>query len=90
MDRLALAGRLAAPGRTLQYITYFDDFPVSEITNVWMDSVGELSKTYVVQTSSRIIERCLLMVTDPGDLILIQHVALEHRLLLLNNGAEDG
>lgn len=70
MDRLALAGRLAAPGRTLQYITYFDDFPVSEITNVWMDSVGELSKTYVVQTSSRIIERCLLMVTDPGDLIL--------------------
>lgn len=70
MEKLKLANRLAAPGSTLQYVTFHDDFPVSEITNVWTDTVGELNKTFVVQTSTRVIQRCLLMTTDPGDLVL--------------------
>ena len=69
MENLKLANRLAAPGNTLQYVTFHEDFPVSEITNVWTDTVGELKKSYVVQTSNRVIERCILMTSDPGDLV---------------------
>lgn len=69
MENLKLANRLAAPGNTLQYVTFHHDFPVSEITNVWTDTVGELNKTYVVQTSNRVIERCILMTSDPGDIV---------------------
>lgn len=70
MDKLKAAGRLVALGETLRFKTFASDFPVSEITNVWTDTVGELSKTFVVQTSTKVIERCLLMTTDPGDLVL--------------------
>ncbi len=70
MERLKKANRVAAPGKTLQYLRYFFDFPAQKLTNFWTDTVGELSKTFVVQTSSRIIQRCILMTTDPGDLVL--------------------
>ncbi|MBX3002720.1 MAG: site-specific DNA-methyltransferase [Anaerolineales bacterium] len=70
MKNLDLQGRLAAPGRTLQYINYYYDFPVSSLTNFWTDTVGELKKRYVVQTSEEIIKRCILMTTDPGDVVL--------------------
>lgn len=70
MQRLINANRVVAPGRTIQYVAFFDDFPVMEVTNVWNDTVGELAKTYAVQTSTRIIERCMQMTTDPGDLVL--------------------
>jgi len=70
IERLRWARRLEAPGRTVRYVAFHDDFPVMELTNVWNDTVGELSKTYVVQTSARIVERCTLMTTDPGDLVL--------------------
>lgn len=70
MEKLKAAGRLVALGETLRFKTFASDFPVSEITNVWTDTVGELNKTFVVQTSTRVIERCLLMTTDPGDLVL--------------------
>lgn len=70
MDILAKNNRLSAPGKTLQYVNFFDDFPVSSLTNYWNDTVGELSKVYVVQTSIEIIKRALLMTTDPGDLVL--------------------
>lgn len=69
MKRLEARRRLIAPGATLQYVTYFDDFPVSKITNVWTDTVGELDKIYAVQTSTEILKRCVLMTTDPGDLV---------------------
>lgn len=69
MKKLDQAKRLTAPGSTLQYVTYFDDFPVSKITNVWTDTVGELDKIYAVQTSTEIIKRCILMTSDPGDLV---------------------
>jgi adenine-specific DNA-methyltransferase len=70
MERLEAAGRLVAGGKTMQYLYFFDDFPVMELNNVWTDTGGEPSKSYVVQTSTRIIERCMLMATDPGDLVL--------------------
>jgi adenine-specific DNA-methyltransferase len=70
MQRLQRSKRLVAPGKTLQYLRFYDDFPAQKLTNFWTDTVGELSKIYVVQTSSRILERCLLMTTDPGDLVL--------------------
>ncbi len=70
MENLINKKRLAAPGKTLQFIRFYDDFPVQKLTNFWTDTVGELNKNYVVQTSSRIIERCMLMTTSPSDLVL--------------------
>jgi adenine-specific DNA-methyltransferase len=61
-------------GGRLAYIRYLDDFPAFPITNIWTDTVGQNQfagdKLYVVQTANKIIERCLLMATDPGDLVL--------------------
>jgi len=69
IKNLILKNRLAAPGKTLQYVNYYHDFPISSLTNYWTDTVGELSKKYVVQTSTKILERCILMTTDPGDIV---------------------
>jgi adenine-specific DNA-methyltransferase len=52
------------------YKRYFDDFPFRSLTNIWTDTRGEDDPQYVVQTDIKPIERCLLMTTDPGDLIL--------------------
>jgi len=71
--RLALAGRLEPIGNSLMYRRLLSDFSVSPINNIWRDVLMtgfSESKVYVVQTSSKIIERCLLMTTDPGDLVL--------------------
>lgn len=74
MTRLVAAGRVAPTRNTLSYVRYLDDFPAFAITNTWMDLGGVQSradpKIYVVQTNTRVIERCMLMCTDPGDLIL--------------------
>jgi adenine-specific DNA-methyltransferase len=73
MGRLKQAGRLMALGKTLCYVRYFDDFPVYPITNVWEDTVTSgfaAPKIYAVQTNPTIVERCILMTTDPGDLVL--------------------
>jgi adenine-specific DNA-methyltransferase len=70
MKRLAAAGRLFYTGDTLRYKLYFDDYPVQELSHVWMDTQGATDKEYVVQTSTKVVERCLLMTTDPGDLVL--------------------
>lgn len=73
MKRLDEADRLFVVGDSLRYVRYIDDFPFSVVTNFWTDTVisgfGE-PKIYVVQTSKKIIERCLLMTTAPGDLVL--------------------
>jgi adenine-specific DNA-methyltransferase len=74
MGRLKAAGRLmAGGGETLSFVRYFRDFPFQTFSTVWSDTrqsgFGE-PKTYVVQTAPRVIERCLLMCTDPGDLVL--------------------
>ena len=71
--RLLKGRRLAGLGKTLTYVRYLEDFPAFPINNMWADTrqsgFGE-AKTYVVQTAPRVVERCILMTTDPGDLIL--------------------
>ena len=72
MKQLEQSGRLVPIGNSLMYKRYFNDFPVSPISNVWSDTkltgFGE-QKTYVVQTAVSVIQRCMLMTTDPGDLV---------------------
>jgi adenine-specific DNA-methyltransferase len=73
MRNLLNAGRLESTGGGLYYVRYFDDFAVYAETDVWSDTgiAGFASdKQYVVETSTKVIERCLLMATDPGDLVL--------------------
>ncbi|MGW4585022.1 site-specific DNA-methyltransferase [Janibacter hoylei] len=73
MSRLRDAKRLIAIGKNIRYVRYFDDFPVYPFNNLWEDTVtsgfGD-PKIYVVQTNAKIVERCMLMCTDPGDLVL--------------------
>ena len=69
MKTLEKKNRLFAPSNTLTYVQYFDDFPAQKLTNVWMDLQGASNKTYVVQTNTKVIQRCMLMTTDPGDLV---------------------
>ena len=75
MQRLLAAHRIhAGRGRNLGYIRFVDDFPASPLGNLWTDTVGQNQyggpKTYVVQTALRAVQRCMLMTTDPGDLVL--------------------
>lgn len=73
LARLREAERLHLVGRTLEYRRYFSDWSMTDLTNIWMDTGGSgfaEARVYVVQTVPRIVERCLLMTTDPGDLVL--------------------
>jgi len=73
MDRLAHAGRLMRFHRQLRARRYETDSPTTPVNNVWEDTQrGSFStaKVYVVQTPAKVIERCILMTTDPGDLVL--------------------
>ena len=73
MPRLAKANRIESSTNSIRYVRFLDDFSIQPITNLWDDTnrPGYIdAKTYVVQTSAKVIERCLLMATDPGDLIL--------------------
>ena len=72
MERLVKAGRMAKQGTNATYVRFLDDFPAIPITNFWADtqSGSGMDKVYVVQTNQKIIERCILMTTDPGDLVL--------------------
>jgi len=73
IERLRLADRLMPIGNTLTYVRYFDDFAVFPYTNAWDDTVTSGfadPKVYVVQTNLKVSERCMLMCTDPGDLVL--------------------
>lgn len=73
MNRLKAANRLIGLGRTLRYVRYFNDFPAFPQNNLWDDTTTAgfgADKVYVVQTNTKVIERCVLMCTDPGDLVL--------------------
>jgi adenine-specific DNA-methyltransferase len=70
MKRLLGAHRVNASGKTLRAMMYVEDYPVFKISNLWMDVKGETDKQYVVQTPTKVIQRCILMTTDPGDLVL--------------------
>lgn len=73
LEKLAELNRLLAQGNTLRFINYLSDYPVTPLTNTWMDtqiSGFAEDRLYVVQTLPKVVQRCLLMTTDPGDLVL--------------------
>lgn len=70
LHRLESAKRIQVKGNLPNYILFLDDFPVTKLTTPWIDTVGPQGKTYVVQTDTVPIQRCMLMTTDPGDLVL--------------------
>ncbi|HRF81999.1 MAG TPA: site-specific DNA-methyltransferase, partial [Flavobacteriales bacterium] len=73
MDKLAKANRLHVAANSLQYVRYITDFPCIPITQLWTDTgTGSFTdeKRYVVQTGVKVLQRCMLMCTDPGDLVL--------------------
>lgn len=74
LGRLALAGRVFVEGNSIRYLRFIDDFAAHSYTNLWLDVGGIQSridpKIYVVQTATEAVKRCILMATDPGDLVL--------------------
>jgi len=74
LKALAKAGRIVVEGNSIRYVRFLDDFPVFPIANIWEDVGGIQSRTegkiYVVQTATLAVQRCVLMTTDPGDLVL--------------------
>ena len=70
LDTLGKAGRLVNSGNELLYKRYFNDFTSYPMTTDWMDTYAAINRSYVVQTSITPIQRCVLMTTDPGDLVL--------------------
>ncbi|MGE3700735.1 MAG: DNA methyltransferase [Hyphomicrobiaceae bacterium] len=70
MSRLKAAGRLIPQTNVLRYARKLSDFPAFAINNVWTEFGGASDRRYVVETNPSIVERCLLMATDPGDLVL--------------------
>ncbi|MGO4416886.1 site-specific DNA-methyltransferase, partial [Cupriavidus sp. KB_39] len=72
MDKLAQLGRLRPSGKSLATILMAEDNPTTELDNVWLDTgTGSFTEEqrYVVQTAQKVIQRCVLMCTDPGDLV---------------------
>ena len=73
LERLGKAGRIWVAKNSIQYVRYLDDFDALPFSNVWTDTqTGNFTedKIYVVQTAQKVIQRCVLMTTDPGDLVL--------------------
>ena len=70
MEELKRKKRIIQTGATLKYVRFHEDFPVQELNNLWDDTHGATDIQYVCQTSVKPIQRCILMTTDPGDLVL--------------------
>ena len=73
LERLAIAGRLGVAGNTLRYIRYLDDFSAFPLSNLWTDTTVAgfaANKKYIVETTTKVVERAIQMATDPGDLVL--------------------
>jgi very-short-patch-repair endonuclease/DNA modification methylase len=70
IERIILSDRIAATENSIRMVTYYDDFPYRALTNLWSGLGGAADPIYVVQTTTTVVERCLLMTTDPGDLML--------------------
>ncbi|MDX0072492.1 site-specific DNA-methyltransferase [Sinorhizobium meliloti] len=72
-ERLAKADRLQKSGTSITYRRYVSDYPAMAISNLWSDTgTGSFTdeKIYVVQTAAKAVQRCILMTTDPGDLVI--------------------
>jgi adenine-specific DNA-methyltransferase len=70
LERLRRADRIGARKTTIAYVRHIKDFAAYPVSNIWSDVAGASGIIYVVQTSASVVERCLLMTTDPGDLVL--------------------
>ena len=70
MQRLAKANQLEPEGKYLRKILYSEGADWAKLTTDWQDTIGARGQTYVVETSHAVVQRCLLMTTDPGDLVL--------------------
>ena len=70
LKRALQANRILFTRSGIRYKFFLDDFPVSPLNHLWQDVIGAQNPVYVVQTNSQVVERCLLMTTDPGDLVL--------------------
>ena len=70
MRNLIRAGRIIRPGRLPYMVGYFDDFPVKVLAGSWDDTRSAMGKSYVVETQDIVMKRCILMTTDPSDLVL--------------------
>ncbi len=73
ISKLINARRVKKSGSSIRYVRFLDDFPAAPVTSLWTDTgTGSFTedKVYVVQTSTKVVQRCILMTTDPGDLVL--------------------
>ena len=70
LDTLVMRRRIVVVGNTLKFKKYLDDAPIVEIHNLWAEQMSEQNKDFVVQTSTKVLQRCILMTTDPGDLVM--------------------
>ena len=70
MRKLVEANRVIPSAETLRFVAYFDDFPYKEVDHLWEKMASTSDKLYAVQTATETIQRCILMTTDPGDVVL--------------------
>jgi adenine-specific DNA-methyltransferase len=73
LPKIGKAGRIFPVGKTLTFKKYLWESPYTPLTNIWMDTMEStfaVQRIYVVQTSTKVVQRCILMATDPGDLVL--------------------
>ncbi|MBS0217720.1 MAG: site-specific DNA-methyltransferase [Proteobacteria bacterium] len=70
VERLIKAARIGCTGKSVRYRRFLQDYPGYEASNIWFDIAVRTDKQYVVETSTGAIQRCILMTTDPGDLVL--------------------
>jgi len=90
MQRLVNSNLLESEGNYLRRVLYAQGSEFSKLTTDWIDTIGARDQIYVVETSHKVIERCMLMCTDPGDLVLDPHVVVEQRLLWRNSWGVGG
>lgn len=69
LEKIKSLNRLKVEGNTLSYILLHKDFPYQKMTNFWTDTSGPMKREYIVETSVFVVQRCILMTTDPGDLV---------------------
>jgi len=70
MENLIKKGRIFILGESPYFKQYFKDFPMLKYDNSWVDQPPAETRIYVVQTADKFVQRCMLMTTDPGDLVL--------------------
>ena len=90
MENLLRIGRVRRFGNTLRFMRFLDDFGANRLSNLWDGIGGASDPIYVVQTNTKIIERCMLMTTDPATLYLIRPADLARPPMLPSNGGADG